>query len=509
MHSRSRMNPALMAIACFVVVSAAHPQAAEDVAIVFEVAPMGDDGTGDTDIYAQRLAPDGKLLWNEGAEPVPVAASLQRETSPVVCSDGTSGVIVVDEIEYLDGEHAGAVDLFVQRLDSQGQRRWHEGRGPQPLAVSKYQESHPVVVSDGSGGAIVIYQWTDDRGDSDILAQRIGGDGERVWHAGEIPSVLFASDWVERAPVAVPDGRGGAIVVCEWEGPDGDTDVMAQRVSADGEVLWNGGQQAVDVASGTALERRPVAIADGQGGALVAFEFEFPEGEHKGDVDIGAQCISADGVRLWNGGEMPVIVSSGSAIERRPVVVDDGAGGMIVAFEYEPLEGETAGDIDVLAQRLNGDGSLLWNRGEIPSTVSSLPGLERSPRAAALKGGGAVVVFEHEFRGGKFGGDIDLMTTRISPSGERVWKQEERRSRLLAASEWLERSPLPLVSRDGGVIVAYTAIGAEGEWEGDSDIKAVRLSPDGDLTWNDGERPVDVASGTALDRNPAAVLVAH
>jgi len=415
---------------------------------------------------------------------------------------------VVYEIEFLEGDHAGDVDIFAQRLDARGRGLWNGGETPQPVADSTHRECNPVILSDGAGGAIVVYEWTDQEGDTDILAQRIDAEGNRVWHGGDRPAVLFASEASERAPVVVPDGSGGIIVVCEWAGPDGDVDVMAQRVSAEGEVLWNGGDQAVDVTSGSAFERRPTAIPDGAGGALVAFEFEFPEGEHKGDVDIGAQRLSGDGVRLWNGGARPVVVSSAEAVERRPVAVADGAGGMIVVFEWESLEGETAGDVDILAQRVDGRGRVLWNDGETSTVVSGLAGLERAPRALAMRDASVVVVFEHEFRGGEFGGDIDIMAGRISSRGRPMWREGENHAILIASSKWLERAPLPLADGEGGVIVLYTAVGPEGEWENDSDIEALRLSPEGKRLWHDGTAPTDVASGKALERNPAPVGLA-
>jgi hypothetical protein len=504
--SRCPVRPAALSALCSLAVAIAAPSVgAEDMMIFFEVALPGEGEGADTDIYAQCLGMDGTLLWNEGDRPVAVARSTQREASPVACSDGASGAIVVFEVEFLEGEHAGDVDIYAQRLDSHGTSLWNGGEAPQPVAAAQYKESSPVVVSDGAGGAIVVYEWTDERGDTDILAQRIDAEGNRMWNGGDFPAVLFASEGIERAPVVVTDGSGGVIVVCEWEGPGGDTDVMAQRVSAEGEVLWNRGEQAVDVTSGSALERRPVAVPDGEGGALVAFEFEFPEGEHEGDVDIGAQRISGDGVRLWNGGERPAVLSSTTAIERQPTAVTDGGGGMIVAFECESLAPERVGDIDVLAQRVDGDGRVLWNDGDVPMVVSGLEGLERAPRALAMADGSVLVVFEHEFRGGEFGGDIDIMGSRISPAGEPLWAEEGRRSLLLATSRWLDRAPCPVSDGEGGVVVVYTAIGPEGEWEGDSDIEAIRLSAEGEQLWHDGEAPTDVSSGEAVERHPVAV----
>jgi len=53
----------------------------------------------------------------------------------------------------------------------------------------------------------------------------------------------------------------------------------------------------------------------------------------------------------------------------------------------------------------------------------------------------------------------------------------------------------------------FPSTGAEGEYEGDEDIGAMRASGDGTLLWNDGERCVDIAAGDALERNPSAAVV--
>ena len=494
----------LLALLLLLSASMAQAQRAGDVIVCFELAKRAGNETLDADIFAQRLSPDGTLVWGDG-KPVAVCASSHLAGDPVACEDGEGGAIVAFTFEWLEGEHRGDVDIAAQRLDEDGTPLWNGGRAPQPVATSRGREDRPVIISDGRSGAIIVYQWTNAAGDTDVLAQRIAADGSLAWNDGELPVPVADSTGVECAPVAVPDGRGGVIVFFERQAANGDVDTMAQRLSADGKPLWNGGEP-VAVADTESAERRVAAIPDGRGGAIAVFELAFLQGEHEGDVDIMAQRISGDGALLWGDSASPALVSSAVAIERSATLASDGAGGVIVAFEYEPRTGEFAGDIDILAQRVDADGEALWNNAEKSSVVSSSPGLERYPVAVPSGDGGAVVVFEHEFRGGDNDGDVDVFAQRLSPAGEMVWNAGEK-SVMVLGSKWLERSPVAFPDGEGGVIVVCASQGPAGEHEGDVDADAQRLNRDGEMLWNGGQRPVEVANSGELELNACGVLI--
>jgi hypothetical protein len=479
------------------------PPVCADVIVAYEAASRED--AADVDVLARLVKSDGTLGW-DAETPLVVGASVHTETSPAVVADGAGGAFVIYELTFTEGEHTGDMDLVAQHIGADGTLLWKGGEEPIALATSEGKESNPVAVPDGAGGFILAYEWEDETGDTDVLAQRVNAEGEPLWMTDDAPALVAVSPGRERNPVIVPDGAGGALIVFVWEGEDGTTDVMAQRLTPDGQPAWNGGEQATDVSATTGNERAPTAVSDGAGGALVAFELEFLEGEFKGDVDVMGQRISADGVLLWNGGEQPSLLASGKGIERRPSAVTDGAGGMIVAFEYEPLEGDFAGDIDILAQRVSPEGRLLWHDGEQSAIVATAEGLERAPQTVALPGGEVAVVAEHEFRNGDNAGDIDIVGQRVGADGQLLWNGGEKSS-MLSGATWLERGPVALLDNDGRVIVVLTSIGAEGEFEGDEDIWATCAAGDGSLPWNDGDRSTEVAGSTLLERNPSAVVV--
>jgi hypothetical protein len=478
---------------------------AGDIVVGFEVVDRGSSASA---IGLQRVSRNGELLWGGGTTPVDVSSPGALVRSPAVCDDGQGGVLVAFEYEFTVGENAGDCDVVAQRIGPDGKLLWPR---PVPVADSRGAERHPIVVSDGRGGAIVVYEWTNPKGDTDLLAQRIDGTGRRLWNEGTSPSVLAASASVERHACAIADGRGGVLVFFEWVGSDGDVDIMARRVTADGRAQWGGDDRALDVAAAGALETNPVAVPDGGApgdagfGAIVVFEEEPRSGEHQGDRDISAQRVSPDGVLLWGSGRS-VVVSSSTGQERNPVAVADGAGGVVVAFEGTPVSGEYEGDTDILAQRLDANGRMLWNDGERSVGVSTSQNLEHAPAILPDGAGGAIVVCEVEQRGGERAGDVDIVAQHVSGTGTMVWN-EGKRSALVCDSKWRERGPRVFPDGAGGVIVVYTAASVGGQFDGDVDVEAARLDGAGKLMWEDGERAVDVAESKQLERNPGAVVI--
>jgi hypothetical protein len=216
-----------------------------------------------------------------------------------------------------------------------------------------------------------------------------------------------------------------------------------------------------------------------------------------------AQRVSPEGKLLW---PKPAVVASAPGIERNPVAVSDGAGGVIVAFEYELVGGEHKGDIDVFAQRLDASGQMKWGEGKRSVIVGSSKDQERAPAIAPDGRGGAIVAFEVERRDGTDAGDFNISAQRLSDSGAMLWN-EGKRSQPVGTSSWHEQRPLIRSDGLGGAIVVYTATAVGGNNVGDVDIEAARLDGDGKLLWREGKRAVDVAVTERLERNPCAVII--
>lgn len=362
--------------------------------IVHAAVPPGDD---DYDVLVQKVSKYGELLFESGVKSRPVAVTERKERSPSAVSDGAAGVIVVYELRLDDGN----TDIMAQRVAPDGCLLWN----PLGNAVAsvKRHELSPAVVSDGAGGAIVVFSMALDGGDVDILAQRIRPDGTLAWHEGKKSAVVATAEARETRPRVVSDGHGGAIIVYELDLVEvGHRVVLAQRVSPHGELLWDGGRGRLITALPLAEGRDAVAVLpDGLGGAFVVLEI-VPDDERPEDVDLAIQRVRADGTLAWGGGEegdlpAPVLVASSEWPERRPVLHSDGQGGIVVAYET----GSAQGDLDVMAQRIDAEGKLRWHQGERAAEVAYTRLNEHTPRIVVRDRDRILILFEVERENGR------------------------------------------------------------------------------------------------------------
>jgi len=421
-------------------------------------------------------------------------------------------VIVVFEQHAPQGEHVGDVDVAAMRVSSSGTLLWSDGQRAVDISSSEALESNPRAIPDGVGGAIVVFEVEartgDNAGDTEIGAQRIDAKGNLMWNEGTKSVLIAASRWAETNPVIVTDGQGGAIVFFEEHARDekhaGDMDIGAQRLSASGATLWGGGERSAEVVATDRLERHPAAIPDGAGGAIVVFEMEARSGDNAGDTEIYAQRLDSQGSRLWNNGEA-VMVASSTWAETNPVLVSDGQGGAIVIFEQRGRSVERSGDIDIGAQRLSPSGQLMWKNGESSINVASAEDIEQAPYVISDGLGGAIVVFEVEPRTGEHAGDTEIAGQRLSGSGGLMWADGSGYT-LIAFSEWAEKKPLAVPDGQGGAIAVFEQHPRAGEHVGDIDVGAQRVSATGELLWgNEGESSAVVSSSTLLERNIAVL----
>ena len=126
---------------------------------------------------------------------------------------------------------------------------------------------------------------------------------------------------------------------------------------------------------------RPATILDGAGGAIIVFEQHAPADMFAGDVDLGAEHINGEGKRLWSTPERDRsadVAARDDLLERNFAAASDGAGGVLVVYEAEARIGKLAGRSDLLAQRLGPEGKPLWPDGK-PLTVAGSGDSEKNP----------------------------------------------------------------------------------------------------------------------------------
>lgn len=245
-------------------------------------------GGVNSDLYAQRLLPTGVVDPAWPADGLAVCTAPGNQLAPRVVSDGAAGAIVA----WQDTRGGSEYDVYAHRVLASGavDPAWPaDGRA---VCAEAGNQLEPDLVTDGAGGAIVV--WTDYRdGDgSDVVAQRVlaGGALDPAWPAGG--RVLCGAPEYQFAPDALSDGAGGALVA--WtDARDGtDHDVYAQHVLAGGALdpAWPADGRAVSTAPGD--QQNPVMIeVPGAGGTgwlpVVAWD-----DTRDGNFDIYAQPAS-------------------------------------------------------------------------------------------------------------------------------------------------------------------------------------------------------------------------
>src|SRR5262245_18064481 len=182
-------------------------------------------------VFLALLAPTVSLAqWQPDGVALSTAAN--HQTGQAIVADGSGGAIVT----WNDFRPSViAPDIYVQRVNASGAVQW-AADGVALCTLGNSQQS-PTIVSDGAGGAIVVWQdyrlavW-------DICAQRRNAAGVVQWTANGVALCTALNDQLN--PTIVADGAGGAIVT--WhDGRSGVTfDIYAQRVNASGVVQWTG-----------------------------------------------------------------------------------------------------------------------------------------------------------------------------------------------------------------------------------------------------------------------------
>ena len=327
-----------------------------------------DRRNGNSDIYAQRLCGCDTMDWSITG--VPVCTANGDQLNPVIVRDSSEGAIIAWQ-----DKRNGNYDIFVQKVNAWGEVQWTANGVP--LCVSSFDQRNPAIVGDSAGGAIVT--WEDTRGGTDlpdIYAQRIDENGVVKWGTNGIAVCVQAAD--QLGPQVICNVKGGAIV--SWQDKrSGDYDIYAQRINASGTALWD--KNGMSICSASKDQLRPRMIGDGSSGAIIVWQ-DF---RSTIDYNIFAQRIGADGAAKWAADGL-VMNNNTSGDQLNPVMVTDGSGGAIIAWEDKH-----GGNFDICGQRVNSSGGIQW--ASIGVSICTATGDQLDPQIVTVYSGGANVAW--------------------------------------------------------------------------------------------------------------------
>ncbi|HKW13068.1 MAG TPA: hypothetical protein VJS69_01140, partial [Candidatus Krumholzibacteria bacterium] len=289
----------------------------------------------DYDIIAQHLSAGGVAQWTSC---VSLCSAANGQVYPAIVTDGAGGAIVAWEDRRVPGNY----DIYAQRVNAAGVVQW--ATNGVLVCGAANNQTVPVLVSDGAGGAIVTWQDFRNGANFDLYAQRVNAAGAMQWTANGVVVCTAAGD--QDSPTITTDGAAGAIV--SWyDFRIATSDIYAQRINAAGAAQWTANGAALCTAADN--QYNPVATADGSGGAFVAWH----DRRNGANYDVFAQRINAAGAVQWAVNGAGVASATGDQVT--PSIVRDASGGVLVAWEDF-----RSGNGDVYVQDMSSTGFGRW-----------------------------------------------------------------------------------------------------------------------------------------------------
>jgi hypothetical protein len=283
---------------------------------------------------------------------------------------------------------------------------------------------------------------------------------------------VCVKDSTQANPRMAFDGNNGAIIVWEdYRSSSTSTDIYAQSVSEHGYVRWSP-TDGIPVCCAPGVQRRPEIVSDDAGGVIIVWE-----DSRNGSFDIYAQRIDNSGAPRWQPNGVPICTAAWA--QQYPAIIPDGLGGAIMCWQDSRVAGYA-----VYAQRISATGNAHWASNGI--VVCDFGSSQLFPRLATDGRNGAIFVWEDG---------------RVPTSGRDIYAQWIRAD---GVPQWTPNGVVvciassnqqtPQIISDGqrGAIVAWQDFRASAT--SSADIFAQRLNPAGTALWQTNGVPICIAS---------------
>ncbi|MDD4308848.1 MAG: hypothetical protein PHO32_00550, partial [Candidatus Cloacimonetes bacterium] len=226
-----------------------------------------------------------------------------------------------------------------------------------------------------------------------------------------------------------------------------------------------------------------VVVSANSGSAIIAWQ-----DERSGNYNIYAQRVDNTGHMKWIDHETGKIVASGTSNKINISMVSDNDGGAIITWQDD-----RAGNNDIYAQWINEDGDIQHGWPVTGLLICDDASVQSPPKMARDENGGAFVAWSDNR-----GGDYDIYTRHILPTGLLDTNTNGKRMQLLAES-LNQVNPAICTDGDHGAIIAYEQYSIATDY----DIFAQRIGATNINLWADGGVPACIANNNQV--NPSLV----
>jgi len=348
-------------------------------------------------LCVQHINANGTLMWDSSGVII-CSTTLSEQITPKIVSDGNGGAIIAWG-DIRNGGH-NYEDLYAQRVNSDGEVQW-DANGMAVISELGFQGGSMQITSDGSGGAIIV--WEDQRSGTtvEIYTQKIIASGAVLWDTTGVlvNSVTGGSLY----PQLINDAGGAIICWVDRRTGNPNWDIYAQKINTGGGIQWTLNGEAICLAASN--QNTPQLISDGNGGAIITWN-ELGTGIP--DPNIYAQRVNANGTAQWAINGVGVCLAAGG--QGYPQLTPDGNGGAFITWQ----DTRTNNIQDVYAQRINSSGSSLWT---IDGVAVSTATFVQSFPLIVNDGNNGMIIAWTDLRNDLSGQRHDIYAQRVNNNG--------------------------------------------------------------------------------------------
>ncbi len=393
--------------------------------------------------------------WNSNpAQNFAVCDLTGSQVIPKIATSSTGDTF----ISWFSNE-SGNYDVRLQRLSVRGAELWtHNG-----ILISNHPSMSWLtdwdMTVDQSNHAILTFQDIRNGGNNNIYAYRISPEGDFIWGADGLE--LSNSTAFDVSPKVTVTNAGNAVIA--WQSNDV---IIMQKISPEGNLLW--GDNGITLSCDNTYSW-PQLLPVGTDDIIMKF-FEDSGVYPMMTRHVLAQKFGANGTAVWS--EDTVISNAGgiSAWTQIFPFINDGNDGFFIAWHDDRDNNMLA---DIFIQHVDSDGNTLWTANGVE--VSTMPNRNHFyPQLVYPLNRGDVYVFWNEM-------DSDqnlrgIYGQKISEAGERLWTNYGKVFIEICSTDYY---PFAARSSDTDAVVFYD----EYLDALNSNIKAMRIAPDGSYVW--------------------------
>jgi hypothetical protein len=387
-----------------------------------------------------------------------------------------------------EDKSAGGRDIYVQRLDAAGNIMWPAG-GVCAATRSAAATAGVDVATDGEGHIVLAYHDVREGADQ-VVASRISPDGQPLWGADGVQLTDHTVQELVMLPAVAAAADDGEIVIgWTYNELDNVEDLKLQmhRLAPDGAPVWD---EPMTFVPGMHASFWLCDLNPADDGSVIASwvrQLNWYAERH-----LWAQKFDRNGDPLWgedDGRDVPhVVIFDAGSIQYGcfPPFVCDGAGGAVFCW-YRTYDGPR----QVFAQRVLGDGTEVFPHNGAPVSID--PHERRQPRACFNPDSRETFVFWIEQIYGE--SILAVYGQKLDASGNRQWG--DAGVEIVPGTFTQHHDISPLVADDGAAVFWVH----EPEWE-HCYLNATRLDGAGAFMW---EPSIVIASTICADKDDLAV----